>query len=575
MQLNFLKKNVFLLPWVLLLCYSSFSFYTNGLQEYIFPTVFELIAVYLFTSLVLTYLRIPFALFGFICYVLMLPVLLQVQFVFTSGDYVSELALWNADSASFITMPYQEFIPFIIFFVLFTFIPARLYTLSKKVSMAYVVVFLSYALIVFYSASVNKIDYKYRSPLSSAIITYFKYHHMVNKSKKDSVSQVEKDNALNRFKKNEYYGDDSNFTHLLSNAPKRPNVIVFFIEGMSANIIDSYGGRYGDLTPNLDTLSEKSIMVTNYYNHTAATFRGLRGQLSSSYQYRGGSDSQNKGYDQISKNELIENSLVKFSTLPNILRVKGYRSYFISPHYQGANLNTSLETLGFDKVFTRADNPDAKGNLQSPMTDRELIDFLKKNVNQLKSPFFIGLYNFGTHLTIDSPDIKYQDGRSNVLNRFHNIDAQFGRFMDYFHESGMDKNTVLIFTTDHASFPAPEFTDFIETPKRYFIDKIPLLIYWGGVVPTKINARGSNTINLAPTIMNILRYKKGENFFLGCSLFESNCLTKTNMEAYGDSYFISDQQNVYPEFALPEDKRKAFAEGKNMILESYKMTANP
>ncbi|MCJ7926668.1 MAG: sulfatase-like hydrolase/transferase [Pantoea vagans] len=138
------------------------------------------------------------------------------------------------------------------------------------------------------------------------------------------------------------------------------------------------------------------------------------------------------------------------------------------------------------------------------------------------------------------------------MNRFHNLDAQVGRYIKYLKESGMDKNTIFVLTSDHASFPAPEFTSVIDTPNNYFIDKIPLIIHWKGVQHQVIDAEGKNSVNFAPTLLNILNIEKAKNYFMGCSLFDVNCHPVANISAYGDSFFITDKHDVYPEFAMPD-----------------------
>src|SRR5690606_16217047 len=54
----------------------------------------------------------------------------------------------------------------------------------------------------------------------------------------------------------------------------QPNVIVLFIEGMSARTLEPYGSTYPGLTPNLQALARDTMVADNYYNHTAATYRG-------------------------------------------------------------------------------------------------------------------------------------------------------------------------------------------------------------------------------------------------------------------------------------------------------------
>jgi hypothetical protein len=69
---------------------------------------------------------------------------------------------------------------------------------------------------------------------------------------------------------------------------KKPNIIIIFTEGFSAEVLDVYNNLDLNLTPNLNKLYERSLVFNNYYNHTAATYRGLRGQMISGYQFLDG-----------------------------------------------------------------------------------------------------------------------------------------------------------------------------------------------------------------------------------------------------------------------------------------------
>ena len=65
--------------------------------------------------------------------------------------------------------------------------------------------------------------------------------------------------------------------------PGKRNVIVFFVESFSARLCGVYNKSLADLTPNLDAFADSSLVVYNYYNHTAATSRGIQGQLCSMF----------------------------------------------------------------------------------------------------------------------------------------------------------------------------------------------------------------------------------------------------------------------------------------------------
>lgn len=63
---------------------------------------------------------------------------------------------------------------------------------------------------------------------------------------------------------------------------KNCNVILLFAEGTSSCVISE------DLMPNTYKFLNDSLSYKNYFNHQAATFRGIRGSLTSGFTYRGG-----------------------------------------------------------------------------------------------------------------------------------------------------------------------------------------------------------------------------------------------------------------------------------------------
>lgn len=571
--MNFLFRWRLDFTWAILVVYASITYIEFNVVTYIIPTAVEIVLIYSFLNLFSKAGKIPFILVRIISLCLAFCILLQLQFVQKSGAFITVLSLWNRDSADFINIPATSYIPFLIFTLLFLISSPNSIGNDRKFQLGLgVTAALLYCGVVYASIHRAPSFSEWRSPLLSMATTVHDYIKMNLKLNAMKANDSEREDIFNKFKHYSIYKSDDKNQELTKSIPVKPNVVVFFVEGMSANIIDYYGGKYKDLTPNINELANSSLVFKNYYNHTAATFRGLRGQLTSTYQYIGGTDASSTGLDQLSSEQVVLHTISKLTTLPNILHDEGYSTYFISPHYRGANLNTMLASLGFDRVYTRADDTNFKGSATEPLSDRALIDFLISKTKNDKSPFFIGLYNFGTHLTIDSPDVKYKDGRSIALNRFHNLDAQIGRYIKYLKESGMEKNTIFVLTSDHASFPAPEFTSVIDTPNNYFIDKIPLIIHWEGAHHEVIDAEGKNSVNFAPTLLNILNIAKARNYFMGCSLLDSNCHPVANISAYGDSFFITDQNNVYPEFAMPSSLKEKFNKGKDWVWEGYKMT---
>lgn len=325
---------------------------------------------------------------------------------------------------------------------------------------------------------------------------------------------------------------------------KGRNVIVIFAEGFSSEIMGNAKPRAFSVTPNLDKLSTEALSFKNYYNHTAATFRGLRGQLTSGYQFRDGLTDAGTGIAQLSKAEINNIYLHRQTSLPDILKEYGYKSYFIASTEKNSPLNTMLKTLNFDKVLGMGD---FIGYQRDRMTDKQTFNalqyFLRSQENK-KGPFFIGVYPSGTHHGQDSPNEKYFDGNNPLYNKFYNYDFQLGKFIDFFRRSSFYNNTLLIITSDHSTFPSTEYKKAFNSDSRYFVGEIPFLIIGGDITPEILDADGKNSLSFAPTILHMLGIQYSMNYFLGCSLIDKECTSPfSHLSAIGSDYFVTSKEN--------------------------------
>lgn len=295
------------------------------------------------------------------------------------------------------------------------------------------------------------------------------------------------------------------------------NIVVIFAEGFSAEWIDLFN-RYSGLTPNIDSFLGESLYFDGYFNHTAATFRGLRGQLTSSYQTEGGYYRTNDGLGQISGEKLRKKLAGNLVSVPQILEKNGFHTYFLSAHERKEQLNLMLETLEFGRVFGADDFYEGAQRL----TDRQLFSVLKELVSggRLRQPYFLGLYNIGTHLGQNSPDEKYGSGKNTLLNTIRNFDDAFGRFWSSVRDR---KDLAVILTADHAAYPSDLYNLTFGTQRSYFADRIPFAVWTGGTGHRVIDAGGRNSLDFAPTLLQMMGIKNAFNYFLGCSLFSKEC----------------------------------------------------
>lgn len=316
---------------------------------------------------------------------------------------------------------------------------------------------------------------------------------------------------------------------------KRPNVIVIFAEGTSQTVIDQTATRYPGLMPNVYKFGQETIRFRNYYNHAAATYKGLRGQLYSGYQYR-------DGYEGTSSAEVIaRRTKTALIGLPQILNQHGYQSTFINPEPNHKQFTPYLNQLGFDQVISGDPDTWTGNNEAAFLSDKNNFNLLYqtalKNEKKTSKPFFLGTYTLQTHNSWSVSENQYGDGSNNVLNKFHNFDTVFGTFLKQFMASPLKKNTILILTTDHASYSSPDYAKTMNDQRGEFVSRIPLMIYYPGVQAKTINVKGRNSLGLAPTILDLFNINQVKNYFLGTSLFTDSPTKYEYASEIGGSFY--------------------------------------
>lgn len=339
--------------------------------------------------------------------------------------------------------------------------------------------------------------------------------------------------------------------------PRLPNVVVFFTEGLSARLIGPYGSPFPGITPNLDRFAAdpRTMVVTNYYNHTFATYRGLHGQLCSLFPKDEGSEAWLEG---------PENGGVRsYFSLADYFRELGYETSFLDTHRRGAaRVDRMLRRIGFENVLTAEDLSarylaGAEPLRSDALTDHQLLEalvgFLEKHAERRggSRPFFVGLYNVETHAFQDSAadGPKYGDGTHYSLNTVHSFDDAFGRFLEYFLSSPLAKDTVVVFTADHCHYTERTYT---EVMRRYFpglprvpVDPIPLVVYSPlHRLPDRFDADFRTSVDFAPSLIHLLGLPQRPNPFLGRSIFSPRREHEPGIVLIGPELFFVDRDGI-------------------------------
>jgi glucan phosphoethanolaminetransferase (alkaline phosphatase superfamily) len=347
--------------------------------------------------------RMPSWLEKLLLFVLFGLYLASMDYMRQAGIYVDRLALGNAAKVTSLGLPYYFILSLLVSVLLALLSPKSFMITRLKQWMLLTAIFA----LVLTGLSYRAIVMKQGKTLGIPPLIYFA-DTLAAVMEKPSYALPEKEvkRLLAELHQDKVYQQKDH--PLLVDRPKKPNVIIFFTEGMSAELMGAYGGAYHDLTPNLDAFARRSIKVENYYNHSLATIRGIRGQLLSAHQYYQDVYNVVTDEDKMALKATLKTPLI---SLPQILNQYNYQTGFITPHQNVDSLNPLLSELGFDQVYARSafDQvfPNATWSHQdwSPrdheIPDRMLMNFLikiledqKDNVDQ---PFMMGIYNFGTH----------------------------------------------------------------------------------------------------------------------------------------------------------------------------------
>jgi arylsulfatase A-like enzyme len=144
-------------------------------------------------------------------------------------------------------------------------------------------------------------------------------------------------------------------------------------------------------------------------------------------------------------------------------------------------------------------------------------------------------------------------------------------------EEGLSSNTLVVFTTDHASFVDDDYIlSFYPAYERAdtFCDRIPLVFYYEGITPGVVDADGRNSLDLAPTVLDYLDIDS-PNYFLGSSLFlpVQNELVETVFCVPDSEWMVSTADGELRD--LTEEEAEEFRTYLESYLSLTRRTENP
>ncbi len=321
----------------------------------------------------------------------------------------------------------------------------------------------------------------------------------------------------------------------------RPNIVVIFMDDMGYGDPACYNGSLYE-TPNIDRLAAEGMRFTNFYAAQAVCSASRAALLTGCYPNRVGISGALAPWATIALNP-------KEETIASMLKKTGYHTSMVGKWHLGSKAPYLPLHYGFEEYLglpysndmwpvdydgkpitdtsnyrirypvlpmLEGDNPvryiktlEDQGQLTGIYTERATA-FIKKNKN---NPFFLYLAHSMVHVPIAaSPKFKSKSKLGLFGDVMMEVDWSVGEVMKTLRENGLDKNTLVVFTSDNG--PWLNFgnhagnTGGLREGKGSSWEggqREPCIMRWPGKIPAgTICNKIASTLDLLPTIANII-----------------------------------------------------------------------
>ncbi|PQV48838.1 arylsulfatase A-like enzyme [Jejuia pallidilutea] len=299
----------------------------------------------------------------------------------------------------------------------------------------------------------------------------------------------------------------------------KPNIVLIVADDMGWFDLACYGNDFIE-TPNLDAMANDGIRFTDGYAAAplcspsrASLVTGLHPISVNITEHIHGN--RPAGPHQKLQTPAISQHLdLEYTTIPEVLKAKQYRTAHIgkwhlgggnfSPQYQGYDLNIAgawngLPNSFFYPFFPMGEKPEIQndaneGDYLTDVLTNKAIDFITQ---QKDTTFFLSLNYYSPHVPIEAKEKlveKYRKKRGNddesiMPNIYYaamieSIDQNVGRILNTLETLGLEKNTLVVFTSDNGGLSVKEVPAFAKhTPPtdNGYLRKGKGYLYEGGI----------------------------------------------------------------------------------------------
>ena len=324
----------------------------------------------------------------------------------------------------------------------------------------------------------------------------------------------------------------------LIQAPKKPNVILILMDDMGYGDLGCYGG-FPYKTPNINRLAANGMRFTNFYSAQAVCSASRAAFLTGCYPNRIGVNGAFSPSSGIALNPEEE-------TIARLLKNDGYKTAMFGKWHLGQKAPFLPLSYGFDEFagipyshdywpvnyngqpldtttprgkwpvlrLIEGNTPtkamttlDDAATLTGMFTEKA-VSFIQKNKN---SPFFLYLAHPMPHVPLAASEkFKGKSGGGLFGDVMEEIDWSIGEIMKTLRANGLEKNTIVIFTSDNGPWLTygnhAGNTGGLREGKGTAWEggvRVPFIIHWPAqIAPGTVCSNMAASMDLLPTIIN-------------------------------------------------------------------------
>jgi arylsulfatase A len=340
------------------------------------------------------------------------------------------------------------------------------------------------------------------------------------------------------------------------NNHSKPNIILVIADDLGRNDIACYGNTFIE-TPNLTAMAKEGIRFINAYAAAPLCSPSRASIITGNNPARINLTEHLHGYSPPSSKQKLITPRIETGlpsalvTIPEALQPAGYATAHFGKWHLGSGLSSppaqgfqyvygggaeGLPKTFFYPFFNGNPYPDLiadtkEGDYLDDALTNKTLEFISQKKN---GPFFIELNFYAPHVPIEGkPSLveKYKNKRvatnykglpeDEYAAMVENTDMNIGKLIAFLKQSGLDKNTIVLFTSDNGGLDVEEVPAFAKyTPpttnkplkggKGYIYEggiKTPFII-WG---PATINSRDQHIPVTTDDIFNTCMQLAGVN----------------------------------------------------------------